>query len=96
MLINEYYFLGMAELSRHDHNMTVDTEAWLLTEVKNLISGSISGRTQNVVHEVSHLIEQPGKPHSPSCVLIAGPWWAESTHVTYNSKQMFKGDDVPL
>ena len=66
----------MAKLSRHDRNMNVDTEAWLLTEVKNLISGRVSRRTRNAVHEVSHLIERQGKLHSPSYVLIAGPWWA--------------------
>ena len=44
---------------------------WLLKEVKNLTSGSISGRSQSVVPEVSHLTKQHEKPHSPSYVLSA-------------------------
>ena len=74
MLINEYNFLGITKLSHHDGNLNADTESWLLTEVKNLTSVSISGRTQNVVPEVSHLTKQHEKPHSPSYVLTARPW----------------------
>lgn len=91
MLINEYNFLGMTKLSHHDGNLNADTEAWLLMEIKNLTSGSTSGRTQNVVPEVSHLTKQHEKHHSPSYVLNAWPWWTESIHVTYNLKTNFKG-----
>lgn len=61
----------MTKLSHHDGNLNADTEAWLLMEIKNLTSGSTSGRTQNVVPEVSHLTKQHEKRHSPSYVLNA-------------------------
>ena len=71
MLVNEYTFLGKTKLSHPDGNPDADTEAWLLKEVKNLTSGSISGMSQSVVPEVSHLTKQHEKPHSPSYVLSA-------------------------
>lgn len=61
----------MTKLSHHDGNPNADIEACLLTEVKNLTSGSILVRTQNVVPEVSQLTKQHEKPHSPSYVVTA-------------------------